>query len=270
MPIGAIIGAVESIGGAVAGIGGALIGADASSSAAKTQANAANKATALQQQIWQQTQANEAPFVAAGSNSLAQLLAGLGVGGTGQGSLNKPFSWSDYTQSPGYQFEQQQGIDAIQNSASARGGVMGGNTLKALQQFGQGLATQDYTSQQSNYQSEQQRQIANLMSILGIGQSAASGQAAAGQNYANQAGANIMGAGNATAAGQVGSANQLAKGIGTAGSSLQQAFTSLYGPGNQTVYSSPYTVDTAAYTGQVVPGFQDPTQFNPFVMPQVG
>jgi hypothetical protein len=45
---------------------------------------------------------------------------------------------------PGYGFRQQQGQQAIENSAMARGGLMSGNTIKASQQFGQDLASQEY------------------------------------------------------------------------------------------------------------------------------
>lgn len=47
-----------------------------------------------------------------------------------------------FTADPGYQFALQQGEDAIMRSAAARGGRMGGDTLKALQEHGQGLASQ--------------------------------------------------------------------------------------------------------------------------------
>lgn len=47
---------------------------------------------------------------------------------------------------PGYQFRLQQGEQAIGRAASAAGGRMGGATLKALQEHGQGLASQEYNN----------------------------------------------------------------------------------------------------------------------------
>ena len=48
--------------------------------------------------------------------------------------------YSAFFQSPGYQFRQDEGIRAIDRSASARGQLMSGGTLRELQRYGQGLA----------------------------------------------------------------------------------------------------------------------------------
>ncbi len=45
---------------------------------------------------------------------------------------------------PGYQFRLQQGEEAINRSAAARGGRLGGATLKALSEYNQGLASQEF------------------------------------------------------------------------------------------------------------------------------
>ena len=45
---------------------------------------------------------------------------------------------------PGYAFREKQGMNAIQNSAMAKGGLLSGNTLKATQDYGQNLASQEY------------------------------------------------------------------------------------------------------------------------------
>jgi hypothetical protein len=47
---------------------------------------------------------------------------------------------------PGYQFRLAEGEKAIMQSSAARGGRMGGDTLKALQEHGQGLASQEYNN----------------------------------------------------------------------------------------------------------------------------
>jgi hypothetical protein len=49
-----------------------------------------------------------------------------------------------FEQDPGYQFRQQQGEQAINRSAAARGGRMGADTLKSLMNFNSGLASQEY------------------------------------------------------------------------------------------------------------------------------
>lgn len=45
---------------------------------------------------------------------------------------------------PGYQFKMDQGIQAIDRSAASKGGLMSGGTLKALNEYGQGIADQGY------------------------------------------------------------------------------------------------------------------------------
>jgi hypothetical protein len=54
------------------------------------------------------------------------------------------FDPSTVQMDPGYGFRQQQGQQAIENSAMARGGLLSGNTLKASQDYGQNLASQEY------------------------------------------------------------------------------------------------------------------------------
>jgi hypothetical protein len=59
-------------------------------------------------------------------------------------------------QSPGYQFQLQQGLNSVQNAAAAGGGALSGATLKAMQQYGTGLAAQDYQNMYNNYLKSQQ------------------------------------------------------------------------------------------------------------------
>lgn len=69
-------------------------------------------------------------------------------GGGGTGGLGDPLSTLRNT--PGYQFAQQQGMDAIQRSAASKGTLLTGGTLKALQGYGTGLADQTYQSSIKN------------------------------------------------------------------------------------------------------------------------
>lgn len=205
---------------AVGGIASSVIGGDAAKSAANTEANAANSASQVQLGMFNQTQANEAPYLAAGGNALTQLLAGIGAGGgnnTGTGPLNAPFTMGQFQDSPGYQFQKQQGEDAINNSAAARGGVNSGNTLKALSQFGTGLANQDYWNAYNAYTTGQNQKFGQLQTIAGSGQNAAANLGALGTQVGSSVGNNIIGAGNAQAAGTVGSANAISNGINGVG-----------------------------------------------------
>jgi hypothetical protein len=210
-----------AIGGA-ATLGSAIIGANASSDAANTQAAAAAQASQVEQNQFNTTQKNLAPWMQGGQQSLAQLLKLMGVGpgaGTpGYGQLTQPFVYSP--NSPEAQFELQQGTSAIQNAATPGGSPIGGNTLKALTQFGQSLGTEDYQQQFNNFLTQNQY-LANLFGTQsGAGQNAAAGIGAFGAQTAGQVGSNTIGAGNALAAGQIGTANSIAGGLNGVGNNL--------------------------------------------------
>jgi len=46
--------------------------------------------------------------------------------------------------SPAFQFRRDQGVEALEGSAAARGGVLSGNTLKGITEFGQDLASEEF------------------------------------------------------------------------------------------------------------------------------
>jgi hypothetical protein len=56
---------------------------------------------------------------------------------------------------PGYQFQLQQGLDAINRSANAAGMGASGNMLREAQTFGQGLAAQEYNNWLKNLQTRE-------------------------------------------------------------------------------------------------------------------
>jgi hypothetical protein len=119
---------------------------------------------------------------------------------------------------PGYQWALQQGLQGVENSGAARGMQLSGATLKDLNNYAQGAASQTYQTQLGNAESVYNSNVGNLMQMAGLGSGAAgtaSGNTVAtGANIGNtltatggQIGSNMIGAGNAQAAGQVGSAN---------------------------------------------------------------
>lgn len=111
-----------------------------------------------------------------------------------------PWSWQA---DPGYQFRLGEGLNALEASAAARGGLYSGQAMKAAQQFGQDYGSAEFGN------------IFNrLAGVSNTGLSAASMGQAAGQNYANGA-SNAYGAiGNAQAAGAIGQANAWNTAIG--------------------------------------------------------
>lgn len=52
--------------------------------------------------------------------------------------------FSKFTESPGYNFAKDEALNMAERSASARGGLVSGRTLKELSRYGAGLASQEY------------------------------------------------------------------------------------------------------------------------------
>lgn len=193
---------IESIVGGGLGLIGSIIGADSAGDAADTQANAANNATAVQNQQYQQTRADNAPWRAAGEASLNKLMALLN-----DGSLTSRFAGQNVMNEPGYAFGLKQGQQGIERSAAARGMALSGAALKDASRFNQDYAGTKYGQAFDRWRMEQGDIYNRLAGVAGVGQQANSANSAAGMNYANNAGANMIGAGNAMAASQMARGN---------------------------------------------------------------
>lgn len=202
------LGGVLSTVGAVAG---PLIGGIASNRAAQTQANAANNATQTQLQELQGISNNLQPWMQQGQTSLNQLGQGLQPGG----QFNHMFGMQDFQQSPAYQFNLQQGQQAIDKAANAKGGgnLYAPQTLQDISRFSQGLASNEFQNAFSNYQTGVGNIWNRLYNTSQSGQNAAANLGGFGTTTAGQIGSNMIGAGNAQAAGQMGVGNALAGGV---------------------------------------------------------
>lgn len=246
--------------GAVGSLLGGLFGESAASKAAKAQqqadqqaaASAAKYGTEAQDFITQQlakSQGNLNPFLNTGTQATLTL-ADL-TRTPGQGLLT-PFTEqfkaptaAEAAATPGYQFALQQGQEAIQNSAAARGNLLSSTALKGLDQYSQGLASQTYGDvyqralgefqQRYNiFNTNQANQFNRLSSLAGAGQQAATtaGQlntTAAGQvgnvllGTSGQIGQALEAGGAARASGYVGAANAWNGAIGGITNSLAGA-----------------------------------------------
>jgi hypothetical protein len=198
-----------------AGIGGALITSNASRSAANTQADAANRAADLQQQQYQQTRESLQPFINTGYDAQNSLRNLLGIGtptdsGT-YGSLMKPFDAAAFEQykDPGYQFQLQQGQQALQNSQAAQNGVLSGAALKDLIGFNQGMANNAFQNAFGRYMTQNDSTYKRLADMLGIGENAAAGVGNMGVQSMGNIGNTLTSGAAAQAAGTVGQANAL-------------------------------------------------------------
>lgn len=151
------------------------------------------------------------PFVQAGQSTLPSLTAGVQPGG----QFNTPFNANTFNlyQDPGFQFRLQQGLKAVQAAQNASGLGYSGATLKALNDYAQGQASQAYQQAFQNYQTDIAGQFNRLMGVTGLGAQAAGtfGTSLAGlQTGAAQAIANIQGEiASAIAVGDYNKANAL-------------------------------------------------------------
>jgi hypothetical protein len=182
------------IGGGLA-LGGALIGARASKKGAASQAAAARDATAAQERMYDQTRADQAPMRQLGYGAVNELQKLLQ-----SGELTKAFTPGDITNETGYQFGLQQGQRGLDSSAAARGMGLSGAALKAASRFNSDYATTRYNDAFNRFQTERQNRFNPLLQLSGAGAIANQQVQNAGQNYANAAGSNLIGAANAQAA----------------------------------------------------------------------
>jgi hypothetical protein len=129
------------------------------------------------------------------------------------------------TSNPAYQFQLKQGQQALDRSSAARGMGYSGAQMKAAQQFGQGLASQEYDKQYARASGEFGDYFNRLAALSQGGQQAAGSMAQAGGQYANNASntfgnlanaqSSILGQqANARASGYAASANAFNQGLG--------------------------------------------------------
>lgn len=253
---------------AAAIVGSSVIGGIASGKAAREQTKATDRATAAQERAAEKAIASQErmferqiglqePFRQVGVNALPELV---------EASKYKPFTYEDFVVDPGYRFRLQEGLKALDRSAAARGGLLGGNQLRGVTQFGQNLASEEYGNAFNRYNIGFQNRLNPLQSLAGFGQTSTAtmaGQAGdlgsrLAQTYSGLGQAmagNIIGAGNARASGYMGMANALTGGLGQYLNYQQnQDFMKLYGPRRQPNYanSNQFQSDISDFEG--IPG----------------
>ncbi len=176
--------------------------------ALNAQTNATNQANRTMREMFDIQRADQQPWMQAGRTALSQLA---------NPDLMKTFSMNDFQQDPGYQFRMDQGMQALERSAAARGGLMGGGTLKALSRFGQDYASNEFQNAYNRFNNDRDQRFNKLASLAGVGQSAANQIGQAGMNYGNNVAQNQIGLGNAAAANYMAPANRLGNILGQAG-----------------------------------------------------
>jgi hypothetical protein len=100
--------------------------------------------------------------------------AGVSPGQVAPTILGGGFDPSIITRTPGYQFRLQQGQQALERSAAARGRALSGQQLQALSGYGQGMAAQEF----GDY-------FNRLAALSGVGQTATQGLGGIGSQLAS-------------------------------------------------------------------------------------
>lgn len=185
--------------------GGAVIGGIASGKAAREQSKATDRATAAQERMFNRQVELQEPFRQAGVNALPELI---------EASRYTPFSMEQFQQDPGYAFRMREGLKALDRSAAARGGLLSGNQLRGVTQFGQELGSQEYTNAFNRYQAERAARLNPLQSLAGMGQSNAATMAQQAGQFGNVLGQAEATKGNIRASSYMGMANALTGGLG--------------------------------------------------------
>lgn len=231
------------LGAAGAGLFGSKMQADAAKDGAKATSKAADQSTALQRDIFNQNRADMAPWRETGANALSilsdELLnpyrlekhAGKGkdnywtvsgllndagydmrfdgvsaaqkAAAAASGGGNLPGGVrTRFQSSPGYQFAVDQANQATERRAAAGGLRMSGALMDRLSEQNTGYANQEY----GNW-------LNRISGIAGTGQTATSNIANMGTQFGQQAGQNMLAAGQAQAQGAQGQADAWNAGI---------------------------------------------------------
>ena len=139
-------------------------------------------------------------FASGGQSAFDRILKGLGEGG--EFSTKFDYNGQDFLNDKGVQYRIAQGKKAIESSA-ARQGLIGGNTVRALEEQSQGIASDEYGKAfdraSGTFQMNRNNSLNPLLALSKQGQDAV-GQQIAGNTAAsqidlqgNQLGANAIG-----------------------------------------------------------------------------
>jgi hypothetical protein len=245
---------------------GAGLNYKASKKAAKAQEEGAAQANAtakdiseqqldLQRQIWEQQQKDQAPWLKEGQTGITKLGALMGNGDPFKDYLAKAgLAGGQFNQSnPQYQFLLKQGQNQLDRNNASSGMGYSGSQLKAAQQFGQGLASQQYDNEYNRVAKEyfnKYDQAANqfgnyynrLAALAQGGQQAVQATGNQGAQYGQNVGGtlgslstqlqnNIGQLGNARASGYIGQANAITGGLQNITDNMFRAAGLLYPKG---------------------------------------
>ena len=188
-------------------VGSSILGSNAASKGAQEQAAATRYAADLANQQYNQTRADQMPFMEAGKTALNKLIP-LATNYT-------PFDYNAMTADPGYGFRLSEGQKALDRQAAARGGLISGSALKAATRYGQDMGSQEYNSSFNRYLAQRNAELNPLQSLAGMGQTTMTNLGTMGASNAANVGNLATSGAAASAAGNMGQTQALTGGLGT-------------------------------------------------------
>lgn len=220
----AILGAAAI--GAAGSVASGAMGSSAANKAASAQERSANQAAQVQRDAITQSRIDSYPWALAGAQAMYTYMDELGIprpenpilpdltagpmgtkGGTGQ-TAQSPSQMAmterrGFQETPGYQFQVQEGEKGVLNNLSALGMRDSGAALKSLTNYRMGVANQEY----GNY-------LNRLAGVAGMGQSQVQSNNNTLMSGASNIGNAVQNAGAARASGYVGAGNAWGNALG--------------------------------------------------------
>jgi len=169
---------------------------------------AADKSAEIQWKMYSQARDDQMPWLVAGRGALGTLQEKMAAGP------------GEFKEDPGYQFRLSQGNDNILSNAAATGSLASGRTLKALTEYGQDYASNEYDKFINRYY----QSLTPYQSLAGLGQTTATNLGQQGISTGNAVASNITSAGNNLANLYQGTASQLGQIYTNTGNNLASSY----------------------------------------------
>ena len=137
-------------------LGKDVTGVTAADKAAEAQRTALADGQSSLERMFDKSMETQKPWLEAGGRALSTMESGMN---SGRFNVDPgEFSYEDYQDQqfdfeadPGYQWRMDQGMKALEGSAAARGGLFSTNTGDRIQDYAQGLASQEYGAAYDRY-----------------------------------------------------------------------------------------------------------------------
>lgn len=188
------------------------MGSKAAKDAARMQQAGIEAATAEQRRQYDVTRQDFAPYREIGGTALQDITKRMPLF-TGQFGEEQMAQYLD----PSMEFRRKLGEQTTARMLNVGGGAISGNTLRGLTDYGQGLASTEYSNAFNRFQTDRGNIFNTLANIAGMGMGATNQGAQYGQAAAQNIGQLAVGGAQAGAAGIIGSANAYQNALGNIG-----------------------------------------------------